>query len=161
MPLFPQPEEEVWNAFTNIGSPQSSSEEEESAASMLPRFIQPLPMMMSPASIECLYTNGVFSLPGIPLQNALLQAFIDCVLPSMPIIELPQLLSAMCSREHGTESISLLLFYAILVSATTFVDQGYLYEAGFSTRAEAQELFYQNAKVRKLKHNFRHILISF
>lgn len=109
-------------------------------------------MMMSPASIECLYMNGVFTLPGIPLQNELLQTFIDCVLPSMPIIELEYFLSAIQYRENSGHSISLLLFYAVMMSATTFVDQGHLYEAGFSTRAEAQELFYQKAKVSLSYH---------
>ncbi|KAJ6151751.1 hypothetical protein N7470_006879 [Penicillium chermesinum] len=144
---FQQPEEEVWNAFTNLGSPLPSSEEEENPEAMLPRFIQPLPMMMSPANIECLYTNGVFSLPGIPLQDALLQTFIDCVFPSMPIVELSRLLGIIQYRDNGADSISLLLFYAVLMSATTFVDQGYLYEAGFSSRTEAQECFYRKAKL--------------
>lgn len=104
-------------------------------------------MMMNPATIEYLYVNGVFSLPTTQLQNALLQVFVDCVLPTMPIIDWPAFINAICNRNSDHGSMSLFLFYAIMVSATTFVDLGQLQEAGYSTRQEAQEAFYTKAKV--------------
>ncbi|KAJ5531977.1 hypothetical protein N7494_008529 [Penicillium frequentans] len=144
---FVQPEEEVWNAFTNLGSPDSSGSDTSSSGVLLPGFIQPLPMMMNPATIEYLYVNGVFSLPTTQLQNALLQVFVDCVLPTMPIIDWPAFINAICNRNSDHGSMSLFLFYAIMVSATTFVDLGQLQEAGYSTRQEAQEAFYTKAKL--------------
>jgi hypothetical protein len=144
---FVHPEDEVWNAFTNLGSPDSSASDMSSPGVLLPGFIQPLPMMMNPTTIEYLYVNGVFSLPTTQLQNALLQVFVDCVLPSMPIIDWPAFINAVCNRDSDHGSMSLFLFYAIMVSASTFVDLGQLQEAGYSTRQEAQEAFYTKAKV--------------
>lgn len=146
-PIFPQPEEEVWNAFTNLGSPGSSVSETSSSNALLPGFIQPLPMMMNPTTIEFLYVNGVFTLPNTALQNVLLQTFMECVLPSMPIIEWPAFVNAICNRDTDHGSVSLLLFYAMMASATTFVDIGHLQEAGYSNRREAQETFYHKTKV--------------
>ncbi|KAJ5273816.1 hypothetical protein N7478_008941 [Penicillium angulare] len=146
-PIFQQPEEEVWNAFTNLGSPGSSGSESSSPSALLPGFIQPLPMMMNPTTIEFLYVNGVFTLPNTQLQNILLQTFLECVLPSMPIIEWPAFMNAISNRDTDHGSVSLLLFHAMMASATTFVDIGHLQDAGFSTRQEAQEAFYNKAKL--------------
>lgn len=146
-PIFQLPEEEVWNAFTNLGTPGSSTSEISNSSALLPSFIQPLPMMMNPTTIEYLYVNGVFTLPNPPLQNALLQTFVECVLPSKPIIEWSAFMNAICNRDTDHGSISLLLFYAMMTSATTFVDIGYLQEAGYSTRQEAQEAFYHKSKL--------------
>ena len=104
-------------------------------------------MMMNPSSIEFLYVNGAFTLPSTQLQNALLQTFVECVLPAMPIVEWPAFINAICNRESDQGSVSLLLFYAMLTAATTFVDMGHLQEAGYSSRQEAQEAFYYKAKV--------------
>ncbi|KAJ5778691.1 hypothetical protein N7520_001937 [Penicillium odoratum] len=144
---FVQPEEEVWNTFTNLGSPDSSASDTSSPGVLLPGFIQPLPMMMNPTTIEYLYVNGVFSLPSLQLQNALLQSFVNCVIPNMPIIDWPAFISAICNRDSDHGSMSLLLFYAVMVSATTFVDLGQLQEAGYSSRKEAQEAFYTKSKL--------------
>ncbi|KAJ5621906.1 hypothetical protein N7528_005138 [Penicillium herquei] len=145
--LLNQREDEVWNTFTNLGSPESPASETSNSGGILPGFIQPLPMMMNPTSIEFLYVNGVFTLPTIQLQNALLQAFVECVLPNMPVIDWPAFIKAICNRDTDHGSVSLLLFYAMMTAATTFVDVGHLQEAGYSYRQEAQEAFYQKAKL--------------
>lgn len=102
---------------------------------------------MNQDTIECLHMNGVFALPNASFQTALLQAFADCVLPSMPIVEWQQLIQALHGAHGSHGSISLLLYHAIMVSATTFVDMHHILEAGHSTRQEAQESFFQKARV--------------
>ncbi|KAJ5935787.1 hypothetical protein N7466_005334 [Penicillium verhagenii] len=144
---FVQPEDEVWNTFTNLGSPGSAVSDTSSPGVLLPGFIQPLPMMMNPTTIEYLYVNDVFNVPSVQLQNALLQAFVDFVFPSMPILDWSAFINAICNRDHDHGSISLFLFYAMMVAATTFVDLGQLQEAGYSSRQEAQEAFYTKAKL--------------
>lgn len=102
---------------------------------------------MNPATIDYLLSNGALSLPSLPLQNALLQAFAECVLPTMPIIEWQTFLNAVNHQESGHSSVSLLLFHAVMFSATTFVGTEHLFKAGFSNRREAQDAFFQKVQV--------------
>lgn len=141
------PEEEIWNAFTNLTPGQPSPCEELGPTSLLPSFIKPLPSTMNKPTIEYLLSNGVFSLPSLSLQKALLQAFLEFVLPSMPILEWQSFLNAINDHESGHGSVSLLLFHAVMFSATTFVELEHLLEEGYSNRGEAQEACFLKTKV--------------
>lgn len=102
---------------------------------------------MSRATVECLRLNGVLVLPSIRLQSALLQTFVESVLPSMPIIEWQQFLTIIRDGHGAQGSVSLLLYLAVMFSATTFVELEHLLEAGYSSRKEAHEAFFQRTKV--------------
>lgn len=112
-----------------------------------PSYIKPIPMTMDSATIEYLLSNAVFSLPETPLQNALLQAFVECVLPSMPILEWQNFLNAFNDHESAYGSISLLLFHAVMFSATPFVRLEHILQAGYLSRREAHEALFQKCKV--------------
>lgn len=140
------PEQFLWNNFTTLGPASHCSSDALDPGVFVPGFIQALPML-NPHTLECLYTNGVFSLPSVSLQNSLLQAFVECVLPSMPIVEWQGILNAIDDRSGGHGSVSLLLYYAILFSATTFVDASHLHDAGFTSRHEAHEAIFQKTRV--------------
>ena len=101
---------------------------------------------MDSATIEFLQVNGVFTLPSESLQTVLLQSFVECVLPSMPIIEWQDFLNSIYGHSRHSP-ISLLLFHAVMFSATTFVDLKHLNEAGYLNRREAHESFFQKTKV--------------
>lgn len=150
--LIGSPEEHVWDAFTNLHSEQSTPPGAVNPEGFLPSFIKPLPVIMNQDTIECLHINGTFALPNVPLQDALLQAFAECVLPSMPIVEWQPLVQALHGAHGSHGSISLLLYHAIMVSAATFVDIHYILDAGYTTRQEAQESFFQKARVSLKKH---------
>lgn len=149
------PSENLWSAFTNIHPEESTHPVTLNPEGFLPSFIKPLPLTTNQNTLECLHSNGVFALPNAPLQNALFQAFEECVLPSMPIVEWQSLIQALHGAYGSHGSISLLLYHAIMVSATTFVDMHHLLEAGHSTRQEAQESFFQKARVSP-KNGKRH-----
>lgn len=140
-------EDEIWNAFTHLNPAELHPPDTPSSVALLPGFIKALPMTMDPANLECLHNNEIFSLPSDPLQNALLQSFAECVLPSTPIVELQSFLNAIHDRDGRHGSVSLLLFYAVMFSATTFVELAHLLEAGYASRREAHESFYHKAKV--------------
>lgn len=140
-------EAEIWNAFTHLTPAELHSPDTPSPVALLPAFIKLLPMTMDPANLECLHTSEILPLPSDPLQNALLESFAECVLPSMPIFELQSFLDAIHDRDGRHGSISLLLFYAVMFSATTFVGLEHLLEAGYASRREAHESFYHKAKV--------------
>ncbi|KAJ5233806.1 uncharacterized protein N7469_005572 [Penicillium citrinum] len=141
------PGENLWSTFTNIHPEETAHPGALNPEGFLPSFIKPLPLTTNQNTLECLNLNGVFALPNAPLQNALLQAFEECVLPSMPIVEWQSLIQALHGTYGSHGSISLLLYHAIMVSATTFVEMHHLLEAGHSTRQEAQESFFQKARL--------------
>jgi hypothetical protein len=146
--MFTSTEDAFWNTFTDFSSEGSSQgSPTTSAVSLLPDFANPLPATMDSATTEFLQIHGVLSLPNEALQSALLQAFVESVLPSMPIIEWQDFLNSINGRSSVHGSVSLLLFHAVMFSATTFVDLGHLHEAGYSSRREAHEDLFQKAKV--------------
>ncbi|KAJ5152028.1 hypothetical protein N7492_010323 [Penicillium capsulatum] len=97
--------------------------------------------------MECLFSNGVLSLPTVSLQSSLAQAFVECVLPSMPIVKWQDILNTIDDRSGGHGSISLLLYHAILFSATTFADLDFLHDAGFSSRHEAKSRHFTDCQI--------------
>lgn len=105
---------------------------------------------MTRATVECLRVNGVLVLPSVRLQSALLQTFVESVLPSMPIIEWQQFLTIIRDGHGAHGSVSMLLYLAVMFSATTFVELEHLLEAGYSSRKEAHEAFFQRTKVSQL-----------
>jgi hypothetical protein len=160
-PLTSFSEEDFWNTFTNLGSSAPCTPGVFSQQPILPGFINPLPSMMNRQTVECLRVNGVLSLPSIRLQSALLQTFVESVLPSMPIVEWQQFLTAIRDGNGAHGSVSLLLYLAVMFSATTFVELQHLLAAGYSSRTEAHEAFFQRTKVSQciLHENLGHLLI--
>ncbi|KAJ5832260.1 Cutinase transcription factor 1 beta variant 3 [Penicillium riverlandense] len=135
------------NTSTNLSSPGPSPTETSDLAASLPGFIRPLPLAFSPAKVEYLQTHGVLTLPSIPLQNALLRTFTECVLPCMPVIEWHRFVHIINGRDGRKGYISLLLYHAVMFSATTFVDFEHLLEAGYSSTRELQEMAFQKTKL--------------
>ncbi|EPS27713.1 hypothetical protein PDE_02657 [Penicillium oxalicum 114-2] len=147
-------EDEFWNAFTNLGaSVAPTTAGLEHRPDPLPGFLNPLPPTMSQEMIDYLEKNQVFCLPSARLQQALLHTFIECVLPSMPILEWQDFLAIIHDGRGGPGRVSLLLYWAVMFSATNYVDLHYLLEVGYLSRKEAHEDFFQKAK---LLYNFRY-----
>jgi hypothetical protein len=65
----------------------------------------------------------------------------------MPILEWQQFLNAIRDGNGAHGTVSLLLYQAVMFSATTFVELEHLLEAGYSSRKEAHEAFFQRTKV--------------
>ncbi|KAJ5128508.1 hypothetical protein N7476_007131 [Penicillium atrosanguineum] len=151
--MFNSAKDEFWNTFTDFSSEDSSQGSPSplsstlSLISLVPDFANPLPTSMDSVTIDSLRINGVLSLPSESLQRALLQSFVECVQPAMPILEWQNFLNSIYGRGNGHGSISLLLFHAVMFSATTFVDLRHLHAAGYSNRREAHESFFQKAKL--------------
>lgn len=145
-------EENVWETFTNLGAPEPSPSQMSDLVGPLPGFIKPFPTTVSPESVEYLQIHGALTLPSIPLQKALLQTFIECVLPCMPIVKWPSFLNIINARDGRKGHVSLLLFHAVMFSATTFIELEHLLKAGYLSRREAHEAYFQKTKVRHQRH---------
>ncbi|KAH8691446.1 fungal-specific transcription factor domain-containing protein [Talaromyces proteolyticus] len=112
----------------------------------MPAFAKPFSAAITPGHLQRLYKDGVFDVPSTSLQNALLRTFINYVFPCIPVVDLEFLESITKSRKSGEANISLLLYHSIMFSATSYVPMEDLIRAGYSSRKEACEPFFQRAK---------------
>lgn len=86
-------------------------------------------------------------MPSTPLQNGLLQSYVEYVHPYMPLMDLHGFLNIVNRRDGLNGQTSLLLYQAMMFSATAFVDMKYLREAGYATRKAARKAFFQKTRV--------------
>lgn len=120
---------------------------EPDAASQLPAFIRPLPAKISDDDVDYLVRKRALTLPSIPLQNALLRAYVEYVHPYMPLLELHDFLAAVNSRDGLGGQVSLLLYQAVMFAAVAFVDIQHLRDAGFPNRKAARKALYKRARL--------------
>ena len=111
----------------------------------LPPYMRQLPGYMSEDDVDYLWRIGAFSIPEKPLLNELLASYTEFVHPSMPVVDLHGFLRRINHNEG--EPISLILFQAIMFTASAFVDVMYLCAAEFMSRKAARKAFYERAKV--------------
>ncbi|POR30984.1 Cutinase transcription factor 1 beta [Tolypocladium paradoxum] len=117
----------------------------------LPAFIRPLPKKIAPMDAQYLQAKGALSLPTIPIQNALVQAYVEYVHPRFPLLDLPGLLHIMQRRDGLCEQMSLLLLHSVMYAGAAFADIESLHQAGYATRRAARRDLYQKAR---LLYNF-------
>lgn len=116
----------------------------------LPKYIK-TPCNISQDDLQYLWDQGALSIPDTSLKNALLLSYVDHVHPSLPLVNLHELLVMTSSKttrrllQEGRK-ISLLLFQAIMFAGSAFVDQLSLQMAGYSSRREARSILYQKVK---------------
>ena len=113
----------------------------------LPDYLNPLPQRMTSVDIDYLRAQGALSLPDTPVRNALLRAYLEYVHAYMPLIDHHKLLQVIEEGSGETGRISLLLFQAVIVAGTAFVDMDFLRSAGYTNRKAARKVFFQKARV--------------
>ncbi|KAL5332602.1 fungal-specific transcription factor domain-containing protein [Aspergillus crustosus] len=117
---------------------------------------------LPPADVRYLELKGCFRVPtGAHLDNFLRQYFLHAH-PCMPVVDEAGFWS---SYEQGglggSSTISLLLFQAMLFTASAFVPLGSLRACGFSDRNEARETLHQRAALLyQLKADTDHTTIA-
>lgn len=132
--------------FGDLSSSQSpSSLKEPNLYGQLPAFFKPLPTKVAVEEVRYLQSKGALSVPSVPLQNALLQAYVEYVHPYMPL-ELFPLLNAVNAGDGRVGKVSLLMYQAVMFAATAFVDIEALLEAGYATRKAARKAFFQKTR---------------
>ena len=124
---------------TRIMSPVTPS-------SGLPHYIRPLPTRLGNDETTFLEKKGALSIPPDLLRNALLKSYAEFVHPYMPLINLHEIIEII-DQSSGTDSISLLLFQAIMFSGVATVDMRYLRAAGYSSRKDARRQFFQKVRL--------------
>jgi hypothetical protein len=111
----------------------------------LPAYIKPLPNGMSGDNFRYLQETGILSVPEKSLRNALLESYIEFVHPYMPVVELHDFIRVI--NQEGGETVSLIVFQAVMFAGSAFVDVAHLNAAGFTSRKAARKELYQKAKV--------------
>ncbi|POR37035.1 Cutinase transcription factor 1 beta [Tolypocladium paradoxum] len=124
-----------------------SSLELPDARAHLPAFVRPLPAKIAPDDVQYLHAKGALTLPGVPLQNALLLAYVEYVHPYMPLMDLHGFLGIVSRRDGLNGQTSLLLYQAVMFSATAFADMKHLREAGYASRKAARKAFFQKTRL--------------
>lgn len=114
----------------------------------LPPYIKSLPRRMTGEDISYLSKSGALSLPRIHLRNELLESYIKHLHGCMPILDLHVFLHVIDRGDAQDGQVSLLLLQCVMLAGAAFVDMKYLADAGFTTRIEARNHFYQKARVR-------------
>ncbi|CRK42713.1 hypothetical protein BN1723_016064, partial [Verticillium longisporum] len=143
-----------FSSQTSFGDLRTSqflaSLEEPDLQAQLPAFVKPLPARIASEDVKYLHTKGALSLPPLPLQTALLQAYVEYVHPYMPLLDLREFLGAVNARDGLCGQVSLFLYQAIMFAATAFVDMKALKEAGYSTRKAARRSFFSKTRSDRL-----------
>ncbi|KAM0346059.1 hypothetical protein ACHAPU_005820 [Fusarium lateritium] len=120
---------------------------EKETPSQFPAFLRPLPSKITPEDVDYLKIKGALSVPTLPLQNALIQAYVEYVHPYMPLMDLNSFLGVISSRDGQNGQTSLFLYQAVMFAASAFVDMKYLRESGYTTRKAARKSFFQKTRL--------------
>ncbi|KAJ9615511.1 hypothetical protein H2200_001586 [Cladophialophora chaetospira] len=113
---------------------------------LLPDYITPLPKNVDPDVLHLLHQKGALTLPQKDVVDELLRAFVCYVYPSLPVVDLDEILNAMSSGTSGN-TISLLLFQAVLMAGVAFADSFVLQCIGFRSWKDAQRIFFERVKI--------------
>ena len=120
----------------------------------LPSYVRPSRPDIRQDDLELLARRGALSLPVGELRDQLVRSFVLYVYPFMPVVDLEDFIGAIDGNE-ASPKISLIVFQAVLFSATAFVDLPLLQEAGYENRRAARADYYQKVKVSWLSHSLR------
>jgi hypothetical protein len=137
---------------SQLSTRQSACIDDVDPLAHLPSFITIRQNAASPEHISFLSRQGALDIPTLPLQRALVEAYIEFAYPYMPIIHLEEFLSIINtsrSQERYATKISLLLYQAILFAGSAFVDEQLLERESprFSTRRLAREELARRVRV--------------
>ncbi|RFU25132.1 hypothetical protein B7463_g11197, partial [Scytalidium lignicola] len=132
------------NISTNKLASSDSSHNGKSSSSRLPSYFKPPPSFMILEDVEHLDAIGAFSTPPNGLRDALLQSFLDYVHPLNAVLDVQDLFAM--EGLTGDSTVSLLVFYTVMLGGSLFVDMKHLTEAGYATRKAARQSFYNKSK---------------
>lgn len=126
---------------------QSQLPDNDSHNINLPHFLYPIPRGISAVDAAYLGSKGAFMLPPEPLQNGLLQSYVEYVHPYMPAVDLEPLLKIIQNQDGSKGQVSLLFYHSVMLAASAFVDINLLVEAGYESRKTARKTFFERARV--------------
>jgi hypothetical protein len=112
----------------------------------LPAYIKPIPSRLGQDEIMFLERKGALTIPPVPLRDALLKEYAEFVNPYMPLLNFHEV-AGIIDCNDGSQTLSLLVFQAIMFAGVATVDMRYLKSAGYVTRRDARREFFQKTRV--------------
>ena len=113
---------------------------------VLPKYIRPVSQSVMREDLDYLQQRGAFMVPETSLRNELLRCYVQYVHPFLPILELQDFLTSI-EKNESNDTLSLLLFQAVMFAGSGFIDMRYLLAQGYDSRKAARRSFFQRAKV--------------
>ncbi|CAI7580002.1 unnamed protein product [Penicillium pancosmium] len=108
-------------------------------------YFKPVPSNLHNTELSYLNNKGAFEVPPPNLLRQLLTAYLQFAYGYMPIIDLHELLGSF--MQVPSTAISRLLFQCLLFAGVAFVDVTYLEAAGFKSRGEAHDHYFDKARL--------------
>ncbi|OQU95412.1 Fungal specific transcription factor domain-containing protein [Cladophialophora immunda] len=112
----------------------------------LPAYINPLPSRFGHDDIIYLQNKGALSIPDEELRNELLRNYAEYMHPFMPLLDVHKFVRII-TQNDGSQSVSLLLFQAVMFAGVATVDMRLLRSAGYSTRREARRALFEKTRL--------------
>ena len=112
----------------------------------LPAYIKPLPVRFGHDDITYLQNKGALAIPDQELRNELLRCYAEYTHPFMPLLNWHEFVRIV-DRDDGVQSVSLLLFQAVMFTGIATVEMRLLKAAGYSTRREARRAFFNKTRL--------------
>ena len=112
----------------------------------LPAYIKPLPVRFGHDDITYLQNKGALAIPDQELRNELLRSYVEHVHPFMPLLDWHKFVRII-DQNDGVQSVSLLLFQAVMFTGIGTVEMRLLKVAGYSTRREARRAFFDKTRL--------------
>ncbi|KAF4988282.1 hypothetical protein FDECE_15113 [Fusarium decemcellulare] len=100
--------------------------------------------------VEFLELNGCFHIPLRPIQEEFIHQYFLYIHPCYPLIDEGEFWDMYLKRDRRDgkdDTMSLLLFQAMLFASSAFVSQAVLKNAGYSSVKVARGIFYRRAKL--------------
>ncbi|KAI1614119.1 hypothetical protein EDD36DRAFT_216730 [Exophiala viscosa] len=111
----------------------------------LPPYITPLPEDLDHDILQLLRRRGALMLPSQGMIQELLRSFVCYMYPMLPLLDLGSFLGSIDGTSRDT--ISLVLFQAVLFAGSTFADVGHLQNEGFQSHKDARKTFFDRVKL--------------
>jgi hypothetical protein len=113
---------------------------------LVPDFINDLPSHLEQDDIDFLAKKNALVAPEVSLPKMLLMSYIVHAHAFLPFLDLKEFLHAMFITD-GFHKLSLLLFQAVMFVGVHFIHFKYLRDVGYSTRMDAENEFFQRARL--------------
>ncbi|EMD01250.1 hypothetical protein BAUCODRAFT_29699 [Baudoinia panamericana UAMH 10762] len=114
--------------------------------STMPLYIKAMPTRISPDDLAYLERRGALTIPPTPLRNELLRSYAEFIHPYMPLLNIHEFVQAIDGK-NDSQTISLLLFQAVMFAGIASVDMRYLKAAGYDNRRDARREFFQKTRL--------------
>lgn len=113
----------------------------------LPDYAGPLACSITREDCNVLSNEGAFRVPDTEARGRILNAYIQFVHPSLPILNLEDFMMVVDKSYNGSQGISFLLFQAVVFAATAFQTTSDLSQQGFKNRKDARQTRFNRLKL--------------